>query len=624
MFRRLISVFIIAAALSLAGQAQQTPRLADLKTTAESSGYKSTSTYDDVVRFMKAVDEASPLVHYTTYGKTYDGRDMPLTVVGAGLKDASPASVRATNRLRVHIQGNIHAGEVEGKEAAQVLLREFAMGQHADWLRSMVFLITPIFNADGNEKFALTNRQRQNGPINGMGTRQQSQNLNINRDFMKLDTPEGRAFVKMWNDYDPQVGFDLHTSDGSYHGYYLTYSPPLNPNTSPSIMDVMKNEWFPFVTRNIKSKHGWDTFYYGNLGGGGGPGIGGGRAGGGAAAAGAGAAAAGGAGAAGAGGGRAAGGAGAAAGGAAAAGATPPAGGGQARGGRGPVACTPPATPTPVGAHTAVAGPAVANDPMRSWNTFEHVPRFHNNYVGMRNRFALLSEAYAYATFEDRIKATNYFMEEALNFAHQNADRLKKLVADADRESIIGKTLATRAAIKQEGTMDILMGEVEDEINPVNGACMNRRKDVLKAEKVTNGLWFAPTATEDVATEYYIPAAATKALDLLRAHGVQLRELKQEIKGVEAFGITANTQRQPNNGIDTGAHGLRTLAGSWAPAADSTVPAGSFAVAMNQPLARLAFYLLAPTSDDGLVAWNYLDDVLSDQALKTYPIMRKK
>ena len=58
-----------------------------------------------------------------------------------------------------------------------------------------------------------------------MGTRQQAQNLNINRDFMKLDTPEGRAFVKLWNDYDPQVGYDLHTSDGSYHGYYLTYSP---------------------------------------------------------------------------------------------------------------------------------------------------------------------------------------------------------------------------------------------------------------------------------------------------------------------------------------------------------------------------------------------------------------
>src|SRR5678815_1712080 len=111
---------------------------------------------------MKTVDEASPLVFYTTYGKTYEGRDMPLAVVGTGLKDATAASVLATGRLRVHVQANIHAGEVEGKEAALVLLRELAQGRHADWLRSMVFLITPIFNADGNEKFSLTNRGIQN------------------------------------------------------------------------------------------------------------------------------------------------------------------------------------------------------------------------------------------------------------------------------------------------------------------------------------------------------------------------------------------------------------------------------------------------------------------------------
>jgi hypothetical protein len=97
------------------GEARQTPALADLKTTPEATGYKSTSTYEDVVRFMRAVDDASPLVFYTTYGKTYEGRDMPLAVVGTGLKDASPASVLGTGRLRVHIQANIHAGEVEGK-----------------------------------------------------------------------------------------------------------------------------------------------------------------------------------------------------------------------------------------------------------------------------------------------------------------------------------------------------------------------------------------------------------------------------------------------------------------------------------------------------------------------------
>src|SRR6478672_5523804 len=143
----------VAAVVAISSVSSQSP-LAGLKTTAESSGFKSTSTYDEVVTFMKAVDEASPIVFYTTYGTTTEGRAMPMAVVGTALKDASPAAVKATGKLRVHIQGNVHAGEVEGKESAQILLRELALGKHADWLQSMVFLITPIYNADGNEKFA--------------------------------------------------------------------------------------------------------------------------------------------------------------------------------------------------------------------------------------------------------------------------------------------------------------------------------------------------------------------------------------------------------------------------------------------------------------------------------------
>src|SRR5262245_48939657 len=406
MFRRItLSAFAIFALVST-GQARQTPSLADLKTTAEATNYKSTSTYDDVVRFMKAVDAASPNVYYVPYGKTYDGREMPMAVVGTGLKDGSAASVLASGRLRVHIQGNIHAGEVEGKEAAQVLLRELAQGRHNDWLRSMVFLITPIFNADGNEKFALTNRQRQNGPINGMGTRANAQNLNINRDYMKLDTPEAKAFVKLMNDYDPHVSYDLHTSDGSYHGYYLTYSPPLTPDSSPTIMKIMTDEWFPYVTEDMKAKHGWDSFYYGN-GSSGGGGVGGGRG----------------------------------------------------RRGTPPPPCS--NLPAPEGV-------------TRAWATFEHVPRYHNNYVGLRNRFALLSEAYAYATFEDRIKATNYFLEASLDFANQNVAKLKKAIADADGAKVAGAVLATTAKMKQGGMVDILMGEVEPEKNPNNNADMCR------------------------------------------------------------------------------------------------------------------------------------------------------
>lgn len=555
--RMLLSGALAGALLFVPLLAQQPSPLATLQTTAEATNYTSTSTYDDVVRFMRTVADATPLVHYTTYGKTYEGRDMPMAVVGTGLPDGTAASVLATGKLRVHIQANIHAGEVEGKEAAQILLRELALGEHADWLASSVLLVTPIFNADGNERFAVNNRPRQNGPINGMGTRANGQDLNINRDFTKLETPEARAFAALWTAYDPHVGFDLHTSDGSTHAYHVTYSPPLHPNTSDAIMTLMKAEWLPFITSQVKAKHGWNMYYYGNASGG----ARGGR------------------------GGR----------------------GGAAGRGRG-------------GAGTAPVGPAAPASTVRAWSTFEHVPRFHNNYVGLRNRFALLSEAYAYATFEDRVTATRYFVEEAMNFAHENADRLKQAVAAADGESIVGRPMATRAAQTTGGLIEIQMGEVEDETNPVSGATMNRRKDVSKPEMMLDRLWFAPTWLEEVGAEYVIPAEATKALELVRAHGVQMRQLMAPQTGLDRFVITANTTRAGRGGIDYGTHELRTVEGYWE-LGSATAPAGSWVVAMDQPLARLAFTLVAPTSDDGLLTWNALDDLL-DGGL--YPILRKR
>jgi hypothetical protein len=558
LIRRVAVAAVVVTATALAIQAQQKPSVADLKTTAEATGFKSTSTYDDVVTFMKAVDEASPIVFYTTYGTTSEGRAMPMAVVGTGLKDASPASVKASGKLRIHIQANVHAGEVEGKESALVLLREFALGGHADWLQSMVFLVTPIYNADGNEKFALTNRQRQNGPINGMGTRANAQNLNINRDYMKLDTPEAKAFVKLWVDYDPQVGFDLHTSDGSAHGYLLTYSPPLNPDTDPAIMKIMTDEWLPFVTKNMKAKHGWDSFYYGNA-------------------------------------------------------STPGGGRGRGRGAPG----DPSSAPAAAGQGLTPAAPPPPAGP-REWRTFEHVPRFHNNYVGMRNRFALLSEAYAYATFEDRIKATNYFMEEALNFAHQNAARLKKIVAAADRSRVTGAVLATTAKFKRGGMVEILMGEVENETNPINGAVMNRRKDVVKPEQMVDMMWFEPATTETVPRGYYLPPNLTKAVDLLKAHGVQVKEVRGALQeSLEGFGIAANTQAP----AAFEGHTIRKLEGRWGAKLDMRAPTSGWVVYMDQPLGRIAFYLLEPTSDDGLVAWNFLDEALKE-GTTLYPILR--
>jgi hypothetical protein len=573
--RRVAALVAACAAAAIVVRAEQ-PSLADLKTTAESSGFTSTSTYDDVVKFMKAVHEASPIVFYTTYATTTEGRALPLAVVGTGLKDASPAAVKATGKLRVHIQANVHAGEVEGKESAQILLRELALHRHDDWLRSMVFLISPIYNADGNEKFALTNRQRQNGPINGMGTRANAQNLNINRDYMKLDTPEARGFVTLMNDYDPQVSYDLHTSDGSYHAYYLTYSPPLNPDTPATIMKIMTDEWFPYVTKDMKAKHGWDSFYYGNVATPGGRGFGG-----------------------------------------------PPS--------------PPPAAPASPGQAAAPGqapgpgqrggggrgqGAACGNMPApegvtREWRTFEHLPRYHNNYVGVRNRFALLSEAYAYATFEDRIKATSYFLGASLDFASANAAKLKKAVEDADKERIAGTTLSTGAKMKRGGMVDVLMGEVEPVTNPNNQAVMCNRKDVVHPERMVDMMWFEPAATETVPSAYYVPADAAKAIDLLKLQGIQMREAAVPA-GAESFTISSNAPGQTFEG-----HAMRKVDGQWGAKPGVKAGVSYLEIRTSQPLGRLAFYLLEPASDDGLVAWNYLDDQLKD-GVTVYPILRSR
>ena len=165
--------------------------------------------------------------------------------------------------------------------------------------------------------------------------------------------------------------------------------------------------------------------------------------------------------------------------------------------------------------------------------------------------------------------------------------------------------------------VNILMGEVEPETNPNNGAVMNRRKDVTHPEQMVDMMWFDPATTETVPAAYYVPADATRAIDLLRAHGIQMHPVARPVRGLEQFSIAANTTAQNFEG-----HPMRHLDGAWT-AGDASAPAGSIEVLMTQPLARLAFYLIEPASDDGLVNWNALDDRLGPD-VKIYPILRKK
>ena len=129
----------------------------------------------------------------------------------------------------------------------------------------MVLLVAPIYNADGNERVRLSERNAQNGPLGGVGPRPNAQDLDLNRDHMKLESPEARSLCRNAERLRSALAIDLHTTNGSYHAYHLTYSLPLHPNTAPTIIDWLRGDWLPSITKAIKAKDGWDFYYYGNL-----------------------------------------------------------------------------------------------------------------------------------------------------------------------------------------------------------------------------------------------------------------------------------------------------------------------------------------------------------------------
>jgi hypothetical protein len=233
-------------------------------TRAERSNFTETSRYADVVQFVDSLRILGAKIHVGSIGKTSEGRDIPFVVASRPLV-TSASEAKRLHRPIVYVQGNIHAGEVEGKEALQAILRDLLFDDRANVLDSIVLIAVPIYNADGNERFAPQERNRteQNGPAL-VGTRANAQGLDLNRDYIKAEAPETVASLAMFRAWDPDVFVDLHTTDGSYHGYALTYAASLNPAavfTLPYTRDTMLVE----LRQKMLERHGFYVFDYGNF-----------------------------------------------------------------------------------------------------------------------------------------------------------------------------------------------------------------------------------------------------------------------------------------------------------------------------------------------------------------------
>ncbi|MGD2123294.1 MAG: M14 family metallopeptidase [Gemmatimonadota bacterium] len=234
-------------------------------TVAESSGFTRTSLHSDVLAFVSELQASSPLIRIETMATSTEGRPLPLIIIGDPVP-TSPSDLGYDDRAVVYLQANIHAGEVEGKEAALMLARDIVQRQARDYLDRLVILICPNFNPDGNDRISTQNRTNQMGPEGGVGIRYNGQNLDLNRDGMKLESPEAAGLVEnVLLRWDPVFFLDSHTHNGSYHQEPVTWTWGLNPNGDREIFAYMADVVLPEITRRTREDYGLLTIPHGDF-----------------------------------------------------------------------------------------------------------------------------------------------------------------------------------------------------------------------------------------------------------------------------------------------------------------------------------------------------------------------
>ena len=242
-----------------------------LQTRAEASGYEETSLHADVMAFLSALDQkCDPRFHLTSFGKSPKGRELPLVVLSTtGVK--TPEDARRAGLPVVLMVDGIHPGEVEGKEATLALLREVLEGREGDWLEHLTLVIVPLFNPDGNDALAPHNRRLdlprlsgQPGPV--VGTRTQSQGINLNRDYMQQRSAEMRLFQRhVWLAWKPDLTIDNHATNGSVHRMAMTVDVPHTVASGQRApIDFMRNRLVPDVISAV-ARRGIVSGWYGNF-----------------------------------------------------------------------------------------------------------------------------------------------------------------------------------------------------------------------------------------------------------------------------------------------------------------------------------------------------------------------
>jgi hypothetical protein len=235
-----VFVGLLFASLAARAQSQSQNVPPEWLTPSEKSGYRETPTYDETVAYARRIERASPLVRVTEFGRSGAGRPLPL-IIAAKNGAFTPAAARKSGKLVLLVQANIHAGETDGGDAGLALVRDIAVTRTRESLLDRVTLLfIPVYNVDGYERRSPYNRINQNGPAE-MGWRGTATNLNLNRDYMKADAPETRAWLRLWNEWQPDFFIDCHVTDGADFRYNITYQFEQHQNEPEPLLSWMKS-----------------------------------------------------------------------------------------------------------------------------------------------------------------------------------------------------------------------------------------------------------------------------------------------------------------------------------------------------------------------------------------------
>lgn len=219
-------------------------------TPAERSAFRTTPTYEETVTFLRRLDAASKHINVVSIGRSAQGREILMAIVSRS-GATTPAALAKSGKPRILAQGGIHSGEIDGKDAGLMLLRDIVKGTKASLLDGADFLFVPIFNVDGHERSGPYTRINQRGPENA-GWRTTAQNLNLNRDYMKGDSPEMQAMLRTIDRWNPDVYVDLHVTDGSDYQYDITWGWNGKHAHSPRISGYIEEVLTPAITRALK------------------------------------------------------------------------------------------------------------------------------------------------------------------------------------------------------------------------------------------------------------------------------------------------------------------------------------------------------------------------------------